>query len=156
MPTRKPASAPKRRNNSGPMARLQTAMRSLVRSGSPLVSRADLSARLGKQFGSARDLYAVLGYLTQPSVEHYLARYLRQDIAGTIVDAPPDATWRNPPRVCEDKDSSTETAFEKAWSELAKRLKVWHYFNRIDRIAGIGSYGVLLIGVRNHTGGNFE
>jgi hypothetical protein len=31
---------------------------------------------------------------------------------------------------------------------MAKRLKLYHYFERIDRIAGIGRYGVLLIGVK--------
>lgn len=104
------------------------------------------SGRLGKQYGDKRDLYNVLGYVRNPTVEDYWQMFLRQDIAKRIVKAPANATWRCPPMIQETDNPDRETAFEQAWDAVEKQLKVWSYFARADRLAGIGYYGVLLIG----------
>lgn len=116
---------------------------------SALLQRAELSGKLGKQFGGDRDLYTVLGYRKILGFQDYWAKYQRQDIAGRIVDAPAAATWRRPPQVTDDDNSSEETQFEKAFNALSRRLRLWHNLDRADRLAGVGRYAILLIGVRD-------
>ena len=115
---------------------------------SDLLQRARLASGIGAQFGGLRQLYEVLGYKKSLSFTDYLAQYERGHIAARVIEAPAAATWRRPPVIQEDDDENHETAFEAAWSTLEKRLSVWSYFDRVDRLAGIGRYAVLLIGVR--------
>lgn len=115
---------------------------------SAMLQRSALASRMGKQFNGKRDMYEVLGYNKDPGFDDFYARYDRQDIAGRIVDMPAAATWRNAPEVREDDDKNKETPFEEAWNEISDRLRVNHYMERVDRLAGIGRYAVLLIGVR--------
>jgi len=115
---------------------------------STIAQRAGMSAALGQQFGGERDLYSALGYKKELQYDDYYAIYDRQDIAGRIVNMPASATWRNVPEVKEDDDEEEQTPFEAAWTSLARRLKIWHYLERVDRLAGIGHYAVLVIGVR--------
>ena len=114
-----------------------------------MLNRLELAARTGKTFGGKRDLYKVLGYkpITELRNEDYVGKYLRQDIAQRIVHAYPDAVWTRFPSVQEDDDTQNETAFEMEFDNLAKRLRLFHYLNRADRIAGLGQYSVLLLGV---------
>lgn len=128
---------------------------------SSIMGRSKLVSRMaGVQFGGNRDIYAVAGYVPQgqEKFEHYWGLYTRGDIAGRIVDMPAKTTWRTPPEVVEivetgdskkDKETTEETEFTKAFAALAKRLRLWHYCSRVDRLAGIGRYGVMMIGVRN-------
>jgi len=117
-----------------------------------IVSRASLAQYLGKQFGGARDLYKVLGYKSVISFNDYLAKYTRGGIAKRIVDAPSSATWRRPPIVYENNSKNPDTPFEKDWVALNKRLRVLHYFERVDRISGIGRFGILMIGIGGSRG----
>jgi len=116
---------------------------------SVIVSRATLAGQLGESFGGDRELYTACGYPFTITFQRYNGRYTRQDIAKRIVNAYPDATWRGVPEVYETekiKEKGKETDFETAWNELIKTLPIYHYLNRIDRVAGIGRYGVLLLG----------
>ncbi|MEW5724775.1 MAG: phage portal protein [Thermodesulfobacteriota bacterium] len=108
------------------------------------VSRAALAGMIGQSYGGDRDIYSALGYKRTLVFEDYRLRYERQGLAGRVVDAPCDATWRVHPRVTES--AGEETDFEKAWDELVKRLQVWSVLKRADKLAGIGQYGILLLG----------
>lgn len=113
---------------------------------STIVSRANLSGMLGESFSGKRDTYAVLGYPRTLTFDNYRDKYIRQDIASRIVDAPAKASWALPPTVRENDDPKEETKFEAAWATLVKDLRIWHYLDRVDRLAGLGRYAVLLIG----------
>lgn len=118
--------------------------------GSGLVGRGRLGQRLaGIQFAGARDIFSVAGYVPQDHEKfaHYWGLYTRNEIAGRIVDMPAKTTWRTPPEVVEE-DKPDGTKFTKAFTDLSKRLKLWQHFARLDRIAGIGRYGVMFIGVK--------
>lgn len=117
---------------------------------SALSMRADIAARLGMSYSDKRDLYQALGYKKEPSFNDYMAKYRRQDIARAIIDAPVRASWRQPPRITESEEE--ETKFEKAWSSLLKGRRVFHYLSRVDRLASIGAYGILLIGFDDGNG----
>lgn len=104
-----------------------------------------VAREMGQQtYGGDRDYYRVLGYKDQISLTDYHERYERGDIAARIVDLPGQDTWRNPPMISEGGDDETE--FARAWRAMATRLKVWAMLSRVDKLAGIGTYGVLLIG----------
>lgn len=123
---------------------------------SDLVARQRLGRRLaGIQYNGHRDINQVAGYVAQGEEQfsHYWGLYKRGDIAGRIVDMPAKTTWRTPPTLVELSDtkkeaSREETKFTKAFTEMAKRLRLWHYFERADRLAGVGCYSVVFIGVR--------
>jgi hypothetical protein len=119
---------------------------------SALVERYNLAGALGFQFKGLRDMYTILGYKKDIQFADYLAKYDRQDISGRVVDLPAVDTWRNPP-VIHDGSNSTEdeqpdSAFIQALKGVINQVQLWHYLTRLDRMAGIGRYGILLIGVK--------
>lgn len=123
-------------------------------SNSFIADRVSLAGVLGKQFGGDRDVYQEAGYPTDVSFEEYLAIYRREGLGTRIVNAPAIATWRELPRVRDGKAESG-TEFLNAWQELVTvdnqdildQKPLWHYLERVDRISGIGRYGVLLLGI---------
>jgi len=114
---------------------------------SAISGRAALAAALGKSFRGDRDLYQALGYPLEISLEQYEAKYKRQDVAGKLVDLPARDTWRKPPTIL-DGDQEDETEFTQALQKLVDQRRLWHYLERVDRLSGLGQYGVLLIGVK--------
>ena len=123
---------------------MQTAQRRL-QILSEAVSRASVASYLGKSYGDTRKLYEALGYKLIPVYQDFYARYRRGDIAKAIIDKPVKACWRKRPELVESEDS--ETPFEKGWSELVKASQPFSYFSRVDRLASIGAYAVLLLGL---------
>lgn len=114
---------------------------------SDILGRRDLANRIhGTSFESQRDLYAVLGYRRELTFSDYEAAYDRGDIAQRIIDAAPIATWRRKPVISNDTDPDIFTSFELAWADLSKKRRLFHYFERADKLAGIGRYGCLLLG----------
>src|SRR3990167_980663 len=114
---------------------------------SSALTRAQLARNMGgTQFDGQRDLYAVLGYNSDPDFGDYLAAYERDDIAARIIDAKPESTWRRRAILSEDSEPDSFTEFEMAWNKLVKKRRVFHYLERVDKLAGIGEYGALLIG----------
>lgn len=118
---------------------------------STILHRADLGNRAGITFSNRRDLYEELGYKRVLDYRDYHDRYVRGGIASRIVDAYPTATWRNPP-VIKVKEDDT---FNEAWKLLVDRLAVFHYLERVDKVAGIGRYATLFLGVSGARGVNF-
>ncbi len=113
---------------------------------SALLTRKKFAESLGFQFNGQRSTYEVLGYKLALTFQDYYACYDRGDIAQRIVDAPPTTTWRHKPIVSNGGDPNNFTPFESAWLKLVQDRKVFHYMERIDKLAGIGEYGALLIG----------
>lgn len=128
----------------GAIAKFRTSMASAV------VERIQWLREHGISFGGDRDLYAALGYERKLTAKNYKERYARGGIAGRIVDAYPNATWRRDDtiisEVFEEDDPDTITEFERAWQDLQRRLKIWSMFQRVDKLSGQGRYAVLLLG----------
>ena len=74
---------------------------------SMLQSRANLAARVGLTFDGQRDLYKYLGYKRNLDYADFYARYKRGGIASRIVDAYPQATWRQQPILLDPEASVT-------------------------------------------------
>lgn len=108
----------------------------------PLLRRsAWLFSQLTSAFNGKRNLYDVFGYTTNPTFHHRFAKYLRQDIAARVVDAPATALWTNPPQI-----SSTNEEWNNMWDDLVARQNIFANIERADRLAGIGRYSILLLG----------
>mgnify|MGYP003896996943 CR=1 FL=1 len=106
-----------------------------------LLQRMNLMSRAGLTFGGDRDLYAVFGYNRMLRVEDLYAKYVRQDVARTIVEAPADALWTRPPVLQADE------AFMSAWAELTGRIDVWNTLNRADYTLGFSRFCCLIVGL---------
>ncbi|HEQ98826.1 MAG TPA: DUF1073 domain-containing protein [candidate division Zixibacteria bacterium] len=115
-----------------------------LRALSAIAVRASIANRLGKSFSDDRDIYAALGYTKSPSFNDYMARYHRQDIAKAVINKPVEHCWRMPPTITESDEEETE--FEKKWVELVESRHIYHKLIRVDKLASIGTYAVLLIG----------
>jgi len=131
-------------------------MMSTIRAASDLIARSQLAARAGLSFGGDRDLYSVLGYSRSISVPEYRERFRRGGIAGRVVDAFPNATWRGGIEIVEDEDPEISTDFEEQWNLLNKKHRIWSKLNRVDILAGLGRYALLLIGAPGDLQGPLE
>lgn len=116
-------------------------------SNSALLDRLNLSQRAGLQFGGDRDLYNVFGYKVKLTHEDFEAKYLRQDIAARIIEAPASAVWGLPPVV----SSPSNSRWADAWDRIVRDHAVWTFLERVDKLAGLGRYAIMLIGL-NDTG----
>lgn len=116
-----------------------------------LLERSRLAGQLGLQFGGDRDLYTTLGYPKTLSFNHFLSEYVRSDIAGRVVDLPASDTWRMSPVLLDGDDAQEPTPFLQAWEALNDARHVFHYLERLDRLAGIGRFGLLLLGLRDRS-----
>lgn len=111
---------------------------------STLVARSRLANLAGKHFGGDRDLYQVMGYPRRLTPEDFVDIYIRQDIAARVVDAYPDATWREHPQVKED---TTDPAVNESIAVIEKKNHLWRTCHRLDRLTGLGHYGVMVLGL---------
>lgn len=112
---------------------------------SELVNRAVLASKLGLSYSGDRDIYQALGYEKTLKFEDYYAQYRRQDIASAIIDRPVSATWRGGFEIVESSRSE-DTGFEQAWKALNRKFRFRLVFKRLDRLAMLGRYGVLVLG----------
>lgn len=110
-----------------------------------IISRSRMSAALGQSFGGARDLYAVCGYNRSLSFEDFFNAYKRGRLSKRIIHAPVDSTWRGGVRIVE-LGKPDESEFEIKWNQLSTSLSLISKFIRLDRLAGLGKYSVLLMG----------
>lgn len=111
-----------------------------------LLERAQFFRQHGITFGGLRDLYSIFGYDDIITNQQYRNRYARGGIAGRVVDAMPNATWRGTVELIEDEDPDKITPFEQAWMDLDQRLQIQAKLRRVDKLAGLSTYAVLLIG----------
>lgn len=114
---------------------------------STLTRRANLAYLAGLQtFDGSRDMNEALGYPTDITFKDYLGRYYRQDVANAIINRPVSACWRGPVTLLE-AGFKEDTALEKAWVTLDKTLKLKPKLVQLDKLASIGQYAVLLLGL---------
>lgn len=112
-----------------------------------LVRRLSLAGSIGQeQYGGDRDIYQALGYPTTISYQKYLDKYERHDIAKAIIDRPVRATWQGALQLIETNEPE-DTEFESQWKNINRKLGLKSILARVDRLAGIGKYGVLVLGL---------
>lgn len=104
------------------------------------------------KFGT-RDIDAECGYPSDISTREYMRLYLREGIAARINDIEPNECWKEYPEVYETEENR-ETEFEMAVDKVIAETNLYSYLARLDRVSGIGRYGVLFIGLDD--GSKFE
>jgi len=119
------------------MERLQTL--------SVLTNRLALSQNLGLSHNGDRDLYNSLGYPKEVKSEDLIARWGRQGIARALVDRPVKKTWQGPIALIEPEQEQ-ETALQKEFDTLNDELGLKEKLLRVDRLAQLGSFSILLLG----------
>lgn len=96
--------------------------------------------------GETLDIDRECKYPSELSVMDMLDAFNRNGIASRIVSLYPCESWQVEPSVYENPSSATKTPFEKSVHELLKRISLFHKLEILDIIAGIGRYGILLLG----------
>lgn len=115
-------------------------------------------------YDKRRNLNFDCGYPDDPIISPYLFRdlYDREPVATRVVQLMPKETWQVQPLIYEDESSENITEFEKAWDALSRDLRgeqswyqdeegspTWEYLKRADILSGIGTFGVLLLGLND-------
>lgn len=84
-------------------------------------------------------------YIT-PAMYRYM--YDRDDMASRVNDIFPDESWAMDPDVYELEDETEDTDFELGWKALCDgKHQLLQHLYRLDKLAGIGHYGIMLIGL---------
>lgn len=105
--------------------------------------RQAISAWLGESDYQKRDIYETFDWPRRPDAEQFYALYVRNPFAKPVVDRPAFTSWRDPPLI-KDDDVDEETQFEEDVEKVARAHDLWSYGERVDRLAGIGRYGLLV------------
>ena len=123
----------------------------LLMNASPSFSRGTGNALAA---GMKKNINVEAGYATAPDVLEFMKWFKREGYARRVVSIMPDEVWQEVPEVYEVEDVSTETELEKMWKLLVKRLQLWSELHRLDVLAGIGRFGILVLGLSGD--GNLE
>lgn len=96
----------------------------------------------GTAFNGKRDYYSVFGYNSSPTFLNFLHKYLRQDIAGRVINMPVNACWTDPPELM----VSIEGEIWSDWQVLCNKLPIWATLRKADIFAGIGAFAIVVVG----------
>jgi len=110
--------------------------------------RPRIAGRLGKSGYTDRELYTELGYVESLTyANHYYPAFRRNPIANAVITRPVDESWRLPPTI--DENIAGESTLEKEWGSLSDRLQLSNRFKRVDRLATLGQWALMLIGFKD-------
>lgn len=105
---------------------------------SEAISRANLAAAWRRlTHGGKRDVAEVCGHLESPTFSDFYSRWLRNPVARRAIDLPVDATWSGTLGVQGFSD----------WEEFERDLQITSRFAEADRLAGLGEFSIIFIGV---------
>jgi hypothetical protein len=113
---------------------------------SMLMERAQLARLAGITFDGKRDLYNIFGYSRSLTTADYRERFERGGVAGKVVEALPNATWRGGVELQEDEDPEIITEFEAAWYALENKHHVVAKMLQADILSRLSTYSIILIG----------
>lgn len=113
-----------------------------------LLDRLRFTRGVGLQYGGKRDVYAAAGYVPIGSEDFALFHglYERDPIAGAIIDLPVEDTWAAAPEIVEP-DRPDGTSFTAGVEKLSRAVGLWRAMANADRVAGIGRYSLLHLGL---------
>jgi hypothetical protein len=96
------------------------------------------------------------GYPKQITPAMYRYMYDRDETATRVNDIYADESWAVDPQVYEDEDEDTLTPFEAKLKYLYQRNNLLNFWYRMDKLAGVGHYGVLLLGISGDDNNNLD
>jgi len=101
---------------------------------------------LQQMLNPGKDINYECGYPTSITIQNYRDYFDREGLGKRVVSILPEESWAMAPEIYEDEDMK-ETEFEKDLKALDKERHLLHYLQRIDILSGIGSFGILLLGI---------
>lgn len=104
------------------------------------------TALLRKLIDPKRDIDKECGYPSALTIDDYRTIYDREGIGTRVVDIFPEESWKTDPEVLEKADGEF-TPWEQQWKDLEEEFNLYHEMLRADCISGIGTFGILLIGI---------
>ncbi len=113
------------------------------------VFQRNLAQFMGVTHKGARRVWEQFSYPLTVTSDMYLERYNRQDIANRIIDTYPEACWKGDIQVTDQTETEKDTEFEQAYEKLSRDLKLINLLTRTDKLAGLGEYSVLFIGLND-------
>lgn len=136
-------------NDKKEMVHLQKQMAMMLNA---TTTRLNLYNGLREAFDGDRNYDDVFGYPDSLTFSDYDGVYQRNGLAKTIIDKPADATWKDQPTISvTDEEGNADKAASEKWAlefaDIAKRIKLYHYMQRLDKLSRIGAYGVMLLGI---------
>jgi len=114
-----------------------------VLTGNTMTSRSDI---LSKMLDDKHDIDHECGYPKNITVQQYRTMYDREGISTRIVSVYPEECWSRDPIIYETEEADI-TPWEATLEAVIKEHNIMHYFGRIDELSGIGSFGILLLGI---------
>lgn len=96
-----------------------------------------------------RDIDKECGYPSNPTLDMYKDQYERGGIATRIVDLYPEECWKGQPEIIENDDPE-DTEFETQIQDLVERFNLWFHLRQVDKISGIGRFGIILLGIADN------
>lgn len=96
------------------------------------------------------------GYPKWISPAMYRFMYDRDDMASRVVNIFPDETWAYECTLVDSDNDRRESPLEKKWDELCEHRQLLAHLHRLDRVQGIGSFGVMLIGTDDEDANDFS
>lgn len=101
--------------------------------------------------GMKKNIPVEAGYALAPTVLNFKEWFKREGYARRVVEIWPQECWQIEPDVYENEDVKVETEFEKAWIKLVKRMRLYSELKRLDIAAGIGRFGLMVLGFSDGT-----
>lgn len=122
----------------------------LQAAASALAQRYQLASYMGfDSFGGLRNFFQALGFKENLTVQDYRQRYKRGGIAKTLIDRLPEEMWDDGVYIREEEyDVNNPSEYEIESARLWERLSIDSRLMKADKLAGLGSYSVILIGVK--------
>lgn len=100
-----------------------------------------LGSLVGTGFGGKRDYYQVFGWNRNPTHIDFISKYIRQDIAARVINAPVWGTWTDGPML------EADAGFNEAWKKVVDESDAFFHLGKADSFAGLGAFSVLVIGI---------
>lgn len=105
------------------------------------LARRTLGMLAGVMYGGQRDLYKVFGWTRNPTHKEFLAKYIHQDIAQRIINAPVDGVWTDAPILEGGRN------FEKDWQDIVDSHDIYAWLAKADTFCGLGAFSILVVGI---------
>jgi len=102
---------------------------------------------LEKLMDPRRDINKECGYPETIEVSMYAWMYERE-VGKRVVDIYPDECWQSDPEVLEEQGDE-HTPWEEEFIALEEKHNLFEMMNTVDRISGIGRYGILVFGIND-------
>ena len=128
---------------------------------SALAGRFQFTRRTGygwDSFSGLRDLFAALGFKHELTISDYRKRYERGGIAKVLIDRLPEEMWDDGVfiREADNHDPSSLSEYEIESARLWERLDIESRCMKADKLAGLGTHSVILIGVKEEKTNNLS